>query len=72
MTNKDYCNHMGLMCPYCGAADTSAGSLKDIDAIVWQCIQCNVCGKIWNDVHGLISYEDCDKKGNYLTHQIHE
>jgi transcription elongation factor Elf1 len=51
----------GGVCPFCGAADISGGSI-DIEATeAWQNVSCDTCGENWRDVYKLAFVETDDE-----------
>lgn len=56
-TNKEYCEHGGVHCPYCGSEDIDGGSIEINLAGAWQSITCLSCDKEWTDIYKLIAYE---------------
>lgn len=58
MSEYDYVESGGSVCPFCGSSDISACGPLDADSIVaWQNVTCSDCDRDWNDLYRLVGYE---------------
>ena len=59
MSQKEYINACGSICPFCKSDDIKAEGLEPmggIDAVDY--ISCNKCNKEWKDHYRLYEYEE--------------
>jgi formate dehydrogenase maturation protein FdhE len=56
LTDKEYVEHGGNMCPYCGQEDVVGGSFQFEGASLYQEVSCNICFKDWVDAYKLTGY----------------
>jgi transposase-like protein len=57
---KEYLEHHGISCPFCGSGDIEGGSMDfDWDGIA-QRISCHECNERWTDVYTLVAVADAD------------
>ena len=56
---EEYVKSGGFRCPYCGSTDIAGTGLSDSDAD-WHSkeIECEDCGKMWDDIYTLSSISD--------------
>jgi len=51
---KRYVDNQGLKCPYCGSVDLACDNLDADGGYAHQDIECNGCGREWQDVYRLV------------------
>ena len=56
-TPDQYIAHGGTHCPYCGSEEIVGGSIEIDAETAMQSITCMVCGKEWDDIYTLSTYE---------------
>ena len=62
MTPAEYCKNNGALCPHCKSTDIDILNIFKAQAsLTYQPVTCNVCGKCWVDVHGLVDYISYDR-----------
>lgn len=62
LTEKEYVENGGMICPVCESGYISSIVPLDYDVgIAWQEIKCNSCGARWTDKYNLVGYSDLEK-----------
>jgi len=57
-TMKDkYMKNGGNICPYCNSSDISGGKFNADNNSAWRSVECNICGKEWDDIYTLVDIE---------------
>ncbi len=59
MTNKEYVDKGGVICPSCGSHNISADEFDPESCSV--SVECSDCGSQWNDVYKLTGFSDLRK-----------
>ena len=57
---KEYLEHRGLVCPFCGSWDIEGGSMDFEAGEITQRISCHECNERWTDVYKLAAVADPD------------
>ena len=72
LTDTEYVKKRGTECPYCGGTDlvTYDSFEFDEDRAV-HAIECENCGKIYQDLYKLSGYEDLDEAFERINPQAH-
>ncbi len=50
---KKYVEQGGVVCPFCGTIDISAGRFDASDCVAWSNVECQECGATWQDIYRL-------------------
>ena len=57
MTQEEYINKAGQLCPVCKSpAIKTMGEVDTDDDYAWQRIQCSNCSNQWDDTYKLVGY----------------
>ena len=57
MTDSEYVENSGMLCPYCGSEDISAGDCGIDGLLVSIDVECHDCEKEWLDIYALAGYQ---------------
>ena len=57
MTDSEYVENSGMLCPYCGSEDISAGDCGIDGLLVSIDVECHDCEKEWLDMYDLVGYQ---------------
>lgn len=57
LTDQEYTDKGGLVCPYCGSTDIEAERFEGEALEVWSRVECNDCHRKWFDVYTMTRYE---------------
>lgn len=58
MTNKQYMEHKGMVCPMCSSRQVAINGELEVDGdTAWQAVTCTKCNYEWNDVWSLVGFE---------------
>lgn len=58
MTDEEYCGTGGNRCPFCGSDNFDGEEIEYDSGIAWQDVECNECGKRWQDQYSLTGYKE--------------
>lgn len=62
LTQEQYVQKGGLICPICQANDSTEGSSIEIDCnVAYQDCNCLECGANWTDVYILSGYDNLEQ-----------
>ena len=65
LSNSEYAQKGGLVCPYCESEEIEGVSGVGIEAgEAWQKVKCLSCGESWHDVYRLAGYEGTGNDGH--------
>jgi len=57
LTPQEYVDQAGVRCPYCDSEDIrTVGTLTACGTVGMQGVQCNDCGREWDDVYSLTGW----------------
>ncbi len=57
---REYLEHQGFACPFCGSWDIEGGSMDFEAGEIAQRISCHDCNERWTDVYKLVAVADSD------------
>lgn len=60
LTDKEYVDRSGIICPYCNSIEVKSGCLDINGKTVTDNIICLDCNKEWTDIYTLIGFEVVD------------
>lgn len=58
LTNKQYVERSGMICPWCLSDDLEWGDMEAESRGANQFVSCNKCEKEWLDIHGLTGFAE--------------
>ncbi|MBU0564890.1 MAG: hypothetical protein KJ890_15480 [Gammaproteobacteria bacterium] len=58
MTNEEYLADAGNHCPFCRSPNIQGGGIEVEAGRAWQNINCDNCGKGWQDEYELTGWTD--------------
>ncbi len=58
LTNKEYVEEEGTVCPNCGDSSISGASVEITYNKAYQNILCHYCGAEWTDVYELTGFDN--------------
>ncbi len=61
MTDREYVDAGGQLCPFCGSTDISAGEIEVQGRSAWQQVDCGACEREWTDEFTLTGFEGVPK-----------
>jgi transposase-like protein len=67
---KEYLEHHGLACPFCGSWDIEGGSMDFEAGEIAQRISCHECNERWTDVYKLAAVADPDSGATLASTSI--
>jgi len=57
LTEQEYIQELGQVCPICKSSDIRTDGNTDFDAdYAWQRVNCKDCNTNWDDVYKLVGY----------------
>lgn len=63
MTNEEYVEKWGLVCPVCGGKDVTATDSPEVSGRhAFQPVCCNTCRAQWTDEYTLVGYSNLEKE----------
>lgn len=63
MTNEEYVEKQGLVCPACGDKDVTATDSPEVNGrYAFQPVCCNTCRAQWTDEYMLVGYSNLEKE----------
>ena len=57
LTQKQYVDKVGGVCPYCQSTDIEGEHFEVDGGSAWQEVHCNDCDAYWTDLYKLVGYE---------------
>jgi len=60
LSNQEYVNILGAVCPNCYNKDVDGGCLRIDDGVASAEVWCNVCNAVWIDDYKLVGYSDLE------------
>lgn len=58
LSEAEYVEKLGAICPLCEADEISAGPVEIEGSCAIQEVSCLACGGNWNDVYALVGYSE--------------